>query len=105
MSGQLELAELDASRTRLMEAEVRALRAQISPHFIYNSLGAIASFTRTDPDRPKHGGLTMFVVDMHAPGVTVRPLRQMGADRHAALDAEPLVQQLAEVLAVQVAPS
>ena len=29
VSGQLELAELDASRTRLMEAEVRALRAQI----------------------------------------------------------------------------
>ncbi|RBY95859.1 acyl-CoA dehydrogenase [Blastococcus sp. TF02-8] len=34
--------------------------------------------TRTDPERPKHAGLTMFVVDMHAPGVTVRPLRQMG---------------------------
>lgn len=33
------------------------------------------------------------------------PLRQVGADRHAALDAEPLAQQLAEVLAVQVAPS
>jgi alkylation response protein AidB-like acyl-CoA dehydrogenase len=33
--------------------------------------------TRTHPDRPKHAGLTMFVVDMHAPGVTVRPLRQM----------------------------
>jgi alkylation response protein AidB-like acyl-CoA dehydrogenase len=33
--------------------------------------------TRTDPTRPKHAGLTMFVVDMHAPGVTVRPLRQM----------------------------
>lgn len=33
--------------------------------------------TRTDPTRPKHRGLTMFVVDMHAPGVTVRPLRQM----------------------------
>ncbi len=47
------LAELDASRTRLMEAEVRALRAQISPHFIYNSLGAIASFVRTDPDRAR----------------------------------------------------
>ena len=42
VSGQLALAELDASRARLMEAEVRALRAQISPHFIYNSLGAIA---------------------------------------------------------------
>lgn len=53
VSGQLELAELDASRTRLMEAEVRALHAQISPHFIYNSLGAIASFVRTDPDRAR----------------------------------------------------
>lgn len=36
-----------------MEAEVRALRAQISPHFIYNSLGAIASFVRTDPERAR----------------------------------------------------
>jgi two-component system, LytTR family, sensor kinase len=53
VSGQVELAELDASRNRLMEAEVRALRAQISPHFIYNSLGAIASFVRTDPDRAR----------------------------------------------------
>lgn len=53
VSGQLELAQLDISRTRLMEAEVRALRAQISPHFIYNSLGAIASFVRTDPDRAR----------------------------------------------------
>ncbi len=53
VSGQLDLAELDASRNRLIEAEVRALRAQISPHFIYNSLGAIASFVRTDPDRAR----------------------------------------------------
>jgi len=53
VSAQLELAELDASRTRLMEAEVRALRAQISPHFIYNSLTAIASFVRTDPERAR----------------------------------------------------
>ncbi len=53
VSGQLELGELDQSRHRLMQAEVRALRAQISPHFIYNSLGAIASFVRTDPDRAR----------------------------------------------------
>lgn len=50
---QVELAELDASRTLLMEAEVRALRAQISPHFIYNSLNAIASFINTDPQRAR----------------------------------------------------
>jgi alkylation response protein AidB-like acyl-CoA dehydrogenase len=32
---------------------------------------------RTDPDVPKHAGLTQFVIDMHAAGVEVRPLRQM----------------------------
>ncbi len=32
---------------------------------------------RTAPDLPKHSGITMFVVDMHQPGVTVRPLVQM----------------------------
>ncbi|MGW4371650.1 sensor histidine kinase [Nocardia takedensis] len=51
--GQVELAELDASRARLDRAEVRALRAQISPHFIYNALNTIASFVRTDPDRAR----------------------------------------------------
>ncbi|WP_411375997.1 sensor histidine kinase [Arthrobacter sp. MPF02] len=53
VAAQVELAELDASRTLLMEAEVRALRAQISPHFIYNSLNAIASFINTDPQRAR----------------------------------------------------
>ncbi|MGW9631658.1 sensor histidine kinase [Agromyces sp. NPDC055520] len=49
VAAQVELGELDASRAALAEAEVRALRAQISPHFIYNSLNAIASFINTDP--------------------------------------------------------
>jgi two-component system LytT family sensor kinase len=53
ISTQIELADLGRQRTRVMEAELRALRAQISPHFIYNCLAAIASFVRTDPDRAR----------------------------------------------------
>ena len=53
VSTQVELAELDVSRARLAEAEVRALRAQISPHFIFNALTAIASFVRSDPERAR----------------------------------------------------
>ncbi|HZN81636.1 MAG TPA: histidine kinase [Mycobacterium sp.] len=52
-ASQIELAQLDASRARLDRAEVLALRAQISPHFIYNALNTIASFVRTDPDRAR----------------------------------------------------
>ena len=53
VGGQLDLGELARSRAALAEAEVRALRAQISPHFVYNALTAIASFVRTDPDRAR----------------------------------------------------
>jgi alkylation response protein AidB-like acyl-CoA dehydrogenase len=48
---------------------------------VWTSVAQIADFgaliARTDPDVPKHDGITMFVIDMHAPGVTVRPLRDM----------------------------
>jgi two-component system, LytTR family, sensor kinase len=53
VGNQVALSELDTSRARLARAEVRALRAQISPHFIYNALTAIASFVRTDPERAR----------------------------------------------------
>jgi alkylation response protein AidB-like acyl-CoA dehydrogenase len=39
----------------------------------YSDFGAILA--RTDPSKPKHNGISMFIVDMHAPGVTVRPLK------------------------------
>ncbi|WP_051062165.1 acyl-CoA dehydrogenase family protein [Ilumatobacter nonamiensis] len=38
--------------------------------------------TRTDPDAPKHRGLTMFMIDMRQPGVTVTPLHQMDGEAH-----------------------
>jgi two-component system, LytTR family, sensor kinase len=53
VSTHLELAELDASRTRSMQAQLNFLRAQISPHFIYNALTAIESFVRSDPERAR----------------------------------------------------
>jgi two-component system LytT family sensor kinase len=53
VSTQLELAELDRSRRRAVQAELSFLRAQISPHFIYNALTAIESFVRSDPNRAR----------------------------------------------------
>ena len=39
----------------------------------WSDFGAVIA--RTDPTVPKHNGITMFIVDMHSPGVTVRPLK------------------------------
>ncbi len=48
---------------------------------VWNTMAHIADrgmlVTRTDPDVPKHKGLTYFALDMHAPGVEVRPLMQI----------------------------
>jgi two-component system LytT family sensor kinase len=52
-STHLALAELDASRTRTVQAQLNFLRAQISPHFVYNALTAIESYVRSDPERAR----------------------------------------------------
>jgi alkylation response protein AidB-like acyl-CoA dehydrogenase len=48
---------------------------------VWNTLAHTADrgmlIARTDPEAPKHKGLTYFALDMHAPGVEVRPLRQL----------------------------
>jgi two-component system LytT family sensor kinase len=53
VSAQLELAELEAQTERLARAELRALRAQISPHFIYNALAAIAGYIHSKPEEAR----------------------------------------------------
>src|SRR6266700_2684256 len=52
---------------------------RINGQKVWTSGAHMASFglatVRTNPDAPKHEGITMMVIDMHAPGVTVRPLK------------------------------
>jgi alkylation response protein AidB-like acyl-CoA dehydrogenase len=45
----------------------------------YSDFGIV--LVRTNPDAPKHKGLTMFWLDMHSPGVEVRPIHQMSGGR------------------------
>jgi len=53
VSAQVELSALDEHEERLAEAELRALRAQISPHFIYNALAAVANSIHTRPEEAR----------------------------------------------------
>jgi two-component system, LytTR family, sensor kinase len=53
VSAQLALAALAEQEERVAEAELRALRAQISPHFIYNALAAVASEIHDDPEQAR----------------------------------------------------
>jgi alkylation response protein AidB-like acyl-CoA dehydrogenase len=74
-------------------SDLAALRSEAvleGDHFIVNgqktwtSYGHFADWcfavVRTDPDVPKHKGLTYILIDMHSPGISVRPLKQMTGD-------------------------
>jgi alkylation response protein AidB-like acyl-CoA dehydrogenase len=77
-------SDLAALRTRAVRDGAGDWR--IDGQKVWTTLAHLADYgillARTDPQVPKHRGLTMFVVDMKAPGVTVRPLRQMNGEAH-----------------------
>ncbi|MGG7619369.1 LytS/YhcK type 5TM receptor domain-containing protein [Bacillus coreaensis] len=49
LSNQLEIADVDRAYQLAKEAEIKALQAQISPHFLFNTLNTILSLIRLDP--------------------------------------------------------
>jgi len=57
---------------------------KITGQKIWTSLARQAAWAiciaRTDPTQPRHDGISYFLVDMHSPGVEVRPLREIGGD-------------------------
>jgi len=72
-------SDLAGLRTRAVRNDDGSWR--LSGQKVWTTLAHVSDFgivlTRTDPELAKHRGLTMFVIDMSAPGITVRPLRQM----------------------------
>ncbi len=53
---------------------------------VWTTLAHVAEYgivlARTDPEQPKHRGLSLFIVDLNAPGVEVRPIHQIDGGRH-----------------------
>ena len=61
-------------------------RVRVTGQKVWTSLAQMCDWglatVRTDPDAPKHAGVTMMAIDMKAPGVTVNPLRGITGDAH-----------------------
>src|SRR5262249_21594868 len=57
---------------------------RLSGQKVWTSLAKHAAWAiciaRTDPDAPRHDGISYFLVDMASPGITVRPLKEMTGD-------------------------
>jgi alkylation response protein AidB-like acyl-CoA dehydrogenase len=70
-------------RTR---AEREGDHFRVNGQKIWTSGAALADFiyliARTDPDAPPHAGLSELVVDLHSPGVTVQPIKDLTGSRH-----------------------
>ena len=54
LSNQLEISETDRAYQLAKEAEIKALQAQMNPHFLFNSLNIIVSLIRTDPNQARN---------------------------------------------------
>ncbi|WP_404451531.1 sensor histidine kinase [Virgibacillus necropolis] len=53
LSQQLEIADAERYYQLMKEAEIKALQAQVSPHFLFNALNTIVSLVRIDPDKAR----------------------------------------------------